>query len=62
MTTVKVNNEDDEERKRAIFDVRQVAQMKMTNFAEKGFLQKHIDILYKLGYYRDNKTIFAGSN
>lgn len=62
MTTVKINNEHDIERQRAIFDVRQVAQMKMTNFAEKGFLQKHIDILFKLGYYKDNKSIFAGSN
>ena len=25
---------------------------------EKGYLQKLIDLLYKLGYYEDNKSLF----
>ena len=52
--------DDYKSRRAAIFDLRQNAQRKMTNFADKGFMQKHIDILYKLGYYRDNKSIFVG--
>lgn len=60
MTKVKIEDFGDIERKRAIFDLRQNAQRKMTNWAEKGFYQKHIDILYSLGYYRSNKSIFGG--
>ena len=26
---------------------------------EKGFKQKYIDLMYKLGYYRDNETVFS---
>lgn len=26
---------------------------------EKGFKQKYIDLLYKLGYYKDNETVFS---
>lgn len=26
---------------------------------EKGYLQKLVDLLYKLGYYEDNESIFA---
>lgn len=47
-------------RRRAIFDQRQNAQRKMISWAEKGFYQKHIDILYEMGYYRNNKSIFDG--
>lgn len=49
-------------RKRAIYDLRQNAQRKLTNYAEKGFYQKHIDLLYQLGYYKDNKSIFDGES
>lgn len=28
---------------------------------EKGFKQKLIDLLYKLGYYKDNESIFITS-
>lgn len=27
--------------------------------SEKGFKQKFIDLLYKLGYYKDNESIFS---
>lgn len=26
---------------------------------EKGFKQKYIDLMYKLGYYKDNETVFS---
>lgn len=29
---------------------------------EKGFKQKLIDLCYKLGYYKDNETIFITSD
>lgn len=28
----------------------------------KGYLQKLIDLLYKMGYYENNKTIFSERN
>lgn len=62
MTKIKIDSEEDIERKRAIFDLRQNAQRKMVNWGEKGFYQKHIDILYNLGYYKDNKSIFGGES
>lgn len=27
---------------------------------EKGFKQKYIDTMYKLGYYKDNESVFSG--
>lgn len=26
---------------------------------EKGFKQKYIDLMYKLGYYKDNESVFS---
>lgn len=47
-----------DEQKNCANDLLRNAQSRGLNYAEKGFRQKLIDILYKLGYYKDNKTIF----
>lgn len=28
---------------------------------EKGFKQKYIDLMYKLGYYKDNESVFSSN-
>ena len=61
---VPINKVDDDsqkmndEQRNCANDLLRNAQSRGLNYAEKGFRQKLIDILYKLGYYKDNKTIF----
>lgn len=46
-----------EENKRCMADLIQNANSKeYTNV--KGFKQKYIDLMYKLGYYKDNESLF----
>lgn len=47
--------------KRVIDDLLYVYEMD-TYINIKGYLQKLIDLLNKLGYYEDNKTIFPERN
>lgn len=44
--------------KRVIDDLLYVYEMD-TYINIKGYLQKLIDLLYKMGYYENNKTIFS---
>lgn len=39
-------------------DLLRNSQSRGLNYSEKGFRQKLIDLLYNLGYYKSNKTIF----
>ena len=58
MTTIPVRNRDEE--KRCIKDLLKNANShEYCN--EKGFKQKLIDLLYNLGYYEDNESIFVNS-
>lgn len=43
---------------RAMRDLLQNAHSNDYN-SEKGFKQKLIDLLYKLGYYKDNESVFS---
>lgn len=47
-----------EEVKRASNDLLHVATKGMMSWAEKNHKQKLIDILYRMGYYKYNQTIF----
>lgn len=44
--------------KRAIADLFRNASSRGLNYSERGFRQKFIDLLFKLGYYNNNKTIY----
>lgn len=46
------------ERQRAIRDLVFVKDHPKMYINQKGYLQKTIDILFRLGYYKINKTIF----
>lgn len=46
-----------EEKKRCIKDLLKNANSK-EYYNVKGFKQKLIDLLYEMGYYKDNETIF----
>ena len=50
-----------EVKKRVIDDLLYVYNMD-TYINIKGYLQKLIDLLNKMGYYEDNKTIFSERN
>ena len=39
-------------------DLLRNASTRGLNYSEKGFRQKLIDLLYDLGYYKHNKTVF----
>lgn len=55
---IPINFPDDVEKMRCISDlVRNANSHDYTG--EKGFKQKYIDLLYKLGYYKDNKSVFV---
>lgn len=43
---------------RCINDLLRNAHSRGLNYSERGFRQKLIDLCFKLGYYRHNKTIF----
>lgn len=47
-----------EELKRASNDLLRNATKSMTSWAEKNHKQKLIDILYHMGYYKYNQTIY----
>ena len=47
-----------EELKRASNDLLKNATKSMTSWAEKNHKQKLIDILYRMGYYKYNQTIY----
>lgn len=50
-------DEVSEENKRCMADLIQNANSKeYTNV--KGFKQKYIDLMYQLGYYKDNESLF----
>lgn len=53
-----VSVEMPEELKRASNDLLKNATKSMTSWAEKNHKQKLIDILYKMGYYKYNQTIY----
>lgn len=44
---------------RCICDLLAIYRNKSMYINEKGYLQKLIDTLYKLGYYEDNEPIFS---
>lgn len=46
-----------EENQRAMADLIQNANSKDYNNV-KGFKQKYIDLMYQLGYYKDNESLF----
>lgn len=50
-----------EELKRASNDLLKNATKSMTSWAEKNHKQKLIDILYRMGYYKYNQTIYLTS-
>lgn len=50
-----------EELKRASNDLLKNATKSMTSWAEKNHKQKLIDILYHMGYYKYNQTIYLTS-
>lgn len=59
MTTLKDNQDTlPMERERAKMDIIEVLTDRKMYINEKGYLQKCIEILFELGYYRDNKSIF----
>lgn len=47
-----------EELRNASNDLLKVASKSMMSWAEKNHRQKLIDILYRMGYYKYNQTIF----
>ena len=62
---VKVENQENDtavempiELQRAASDLLKNATKSMTSWAEKNHKQKLIDILYRMGYYRYNQTIY----
>ena len=58
---IPINFPEDEERKRCMSDlVRNANSHDYTG--EKGFKQKYIDLMYKLGYYKNNKSLFDKEN
>lgn len=58
---VKDGEEMPEELKRASNDLLKNATKSMTSWAEKNHKQKLIDILYHMGYYKYNQTIYLTS-
>lgn len=48
----------DKEDKRAINDLLYIANSDKMYINEKGYLQKLVDLLYNLGYYSYNESIF----
>lgn len=59
-------NEDDacdvnEQRRRAWNDILKNATQGMMSWAERNFKQKSIEILYEMGYYKFNQTIYLNS-
>lgn len=47
--------------KRAVDDLLRNATKSMTSWAEKNHKQKLIDILFHMGYYKYNQTIYLSS-
>lgn len=47
--------------KRAADDLLKNATKSMTSWAEKNHKQKLIDILFRMGYYKYNQTIYLSS-
>lgn len=47
--------------KRAVDDLLRNATKSMTSWAEKNHKQKLIDILFRMGYYKYNQTIYLSS-
>lgn len=47
----------DEEKQRCMADLVRNANSKEYT-GVKGFKQKYIDLMFKLGYYKDNKSLF----
>ena len=56
------NEEMPEELKRASNDLLKNATRSMTSWAEKNHKQKLIDNLYRMGYYKQNQTIYLTLN
>lgn len=54
---IPVNFPQDIERQRCMSDLIKNANSKDYT-GVKGFKQKYIDLMYKLGYYKDNKSLF----
>lgn len=49
---------DDLEKQRAIADL--IINANSKEYCNiKGFKQKYIDLLYRLGYYKDNESVFV---
>ena len=57
-TSESLINQLDKEDKRAINDLLFIANNKKMYINEKGYLQKLVDLLYNLGYYSFNESIF----
>lgn len=55
---VAVSDNLSKEQIRCINDLFRNAHTRGLNYSERGFRQKLIDLCYKMGYYRHNKTIF----
>lgn len=55
-------NQMSEELKNASNDLMHIATMSMTSWAEKNHKQKLVDILYRMGYYKYNQTIFLNDS
>lgn len=54
---IPINLPEDEEKLRCMSDLIRNANSKDYPNV-KGFKQKYIDLMYKLGYYKTNKTLF----
>lgn len=54
---IPINLPEDEEKRRCMSDLVKNANSK-DYYNAKGFKQKYIDLMYKLGYYRNNKSLF----
>lgn len=52
----------EEETRRACSDILRNANTGMMSWAEKNFRQKCIEILYKMGYYKYNQTIYLNES
>ena len=54
---IPINFPEDIEKKRCMSDLIRNANSK-EYYNVKGFKQKYIDLMYHLGYYRDNESLF----
>lgn len=62
LVPVEINEEMPVELKNASNDLLRVATKGMMSWAEKNHKQKLIELLYKMGYYKYNQTIFVNTS